>query len=317
MSLFHNFPRRSPGDDTTTTLKRGLEILKFIVDTGLMLVPEILTWGTSDMQIQLCQVRFCLTELEMSDIGEHSKLFGEFAIELSPEMARKLGALPVLYMPQSLRQDKALSGVGTSLIVAIEEIRHLLEMMDELEVRAKSFPEASVIKARHMGRSRVDGQEYVMEQFDLNASEAQKVLEYLGIAKHSYRNLANWAVCMQNTLYPTDDERHDKQLAYYRQREWRIVAGLGKIEGAQDRELTESEKQRLIQIDSTFWQRELTHQLSAGNQTFRRVDRTRVIEFLDGKRIATWLTSVYVPDAAYDEAASSLGSHVPIQRIPS
>ena len=101
MTFFHNFPRR-PGDTDSTVYAKGMEILRFIFDAGLMLAPEILTWRSPGMIAQFCQTRFCMTELELIELPGHSKVLGDFALAISPNAVRKLRAMPVLYMPQYL-----------------------------------------------------------------------------------------------------------------------------------------------------------------------------------------------------------------------
>ncbi|HEX4409022.1 MAG TPA: hypothetical protein VH206_09630 [Xanthobacteraceae bacterium] len=268
------------------------------------------------MMIELCQVRLCLTELEPSELAGHSKMFGQFAIEIPSEVVRKLGGMPVFYLPQALIGAPGLSTVGTAVMSALEEIRHLLEMMARLEYVATHTSEVDVIRARHLARSRVDDKDYVTNEFDLDLKQARKVLDYLGMEKQSYQVLANWAVFVQNMLYPTDDERHNKQLAYYRQREWRLISGLGNIVAPQDRELTGEERERLLRIDSRFWEKTLSQYLSAGTRQFQRVAHARIIETLDNRPISHYFTAVYVPEEVYDEALSLTGSKLPIQKAP-
>ena len=316
MKFFHSFPRRRQSESETDAHHKGLQILRHIVANGIMLVPEIVTWHDKSMMMSLCQLRFCLTALESSELQKHSKIFGDFSLEFSSSFIRKLGGMPVFYMPQALEVNGSFSGVGSSLIRAIEEIRHLLEMVSDLDSAINSKPDAMVVKARVLGAFADNQKEFVTQAFDLDRDELKKTLEFLGAEKQSFQQLANWAVYMQNIIYPTDNQKLDQELSYYRQKEWRIVSGLGHASGQQDRELTKEEKRKLILLDEHFWKHELTHHLSSGLQKFRRVDRTRVIEKLEGRPIVEHLSAVYVPISILDEAQAIVGNHVRVHSIP-
>jgi hypothetical protein len=110
----------------------------------------------------------------------------------------------------------------------------------------------------------------------------------------------------QNLFYPTDDERHDDQLAYYRQREWRITAGM-RVGGVQHGHLaTDADKKRLLEIDPKFWSKEETDK----DGTFRRVDQAYVIDTFDGAPIAEVIERLIVPAECGSEAADLFGDKV-------
>jgi hypothetical protein len=252
--------------------------------------------------------------MDSRELAEHAKIFGSFAIELSPFTLRKLGGMPVLYMPQM--RDSVISGVGSSIVRAIEEIRHLLALLTEIEEALRAYPEADVVVGRHFGAAAYGLQGTLVNQYELSASELKKTLAYLGMDKQSNETLATWTVYLQNMLYPTDDERHNRELSYYRQREWRLVAGLGMKSGPQDRELTNEEKRKLVDIDASFWTKELVHYLSAGSIRFPRIDRTRVIDRLDEQPIFEHFIAVHVPAAVYDQALALAKGRIRIVQAP-
>jgi len=94
-------------------------------------------------------------------------------------------------------------------------------------------------------------------------------------------------------MYPTDDERENKQLAYYRQREWRIVSGVFTSNVAQSRTLNSAEKDALIDVDPSFWTREIQFE----NLSTRRVDEAQVINSFGGRDLAAIIRRVIVPKA--------------------
>ena len=107
-NFYHNFPRIRPGYDHEKILKDGLKILKSIQKIGLVLAPELVEWkqvlvdGNTRSTI-VRQNRISFTELSSGEIGEHGEKFGPFSLEFEIETLRRLGALPVIYMPQMQR----------------------------------------------------------------------------------------------------------------------------------------------------------------------------------------------------------------------
>jgi hypothetical protein len=62
-----------------------------------------------------------------------------------------------------------------------------------------------------------------------------------------------------NIFYPTDNPHTGDHLGYYRQREWRLIAGdINFNERPMGRSLSVPEVTRLEEIDPQFWTRELT-----------------------------------------------------------
>ena len=97
--FYHSFPRR--GCNAKSEIKNGCRILELIRDVGLLLTPEIISWeyphadGSPPRQQTILQRRACFTELAPSQLAEHSKAFGHFALEFEIEVLKDLGALPV------------------------------------------------------------------------------------------------------------------------------------------------------------------------------------------------------------------------------
>src|SRR5882757_349348 len=101
--LYHSFPRR--GANTAEEVDKGLNILACIRDFGLLLLPESIEWSLPlkskpPRTIPFVQSRVCFTDLTPAELPQHAETFGHFALEFEMESARRLGAVPVFYVPQ-------------------------------------------------------------------------------------------------------------------------------------------------------------------------------------------------------------------------
>ena len=105
---------------------------------GLVLAPEIVEWCPSvslgtPSPIQVLQRRISFTELSPEEIGGHSKRFGPFALEFETSTLRSLGALPVIYMPQSLSAESPFALIGPFVVGHLGQIHGMLEKLKELD----------------------------------------------------------------------------------------------------------------------------------------------------------------------------------------
>src|ERR1700728_2989909 len=108
--LYHCFPRMEKNaSDPEANHARGFLILELILKMGIILVPERIRWNFTNTlraggkqgihgQFVLLQRRFCLTSIDQDELLPHCALFGSYAIEMSLESARDLGATPVFYI---------------------------------------------------------------------------------------------------------------------------------------------------------------------------------------------------------------------------
>src|SRR6185503_2364931 len=135
--FYHSFPRVHKLVSKDENIKKGLKILKSIKKTGLILAPEIIEWKQPKLNdghriIFTKQVRISFTELSNSEVKKHGEKFGDFAIEFDIEILRKLGALPVIYMPQYLEDDRKLSSVGSMIVAEIKDIKYTINQLHQL-----------------------------------------------------------------------------------------------------------------------------------------------------------------------------------------
>jgi hypothetical protein len=131
-------------------------------------------------------------------------------------------------------------------------------------------------------------------------------LDYVGFRNAPFELMVGILNLTQSLFYPTDDERHDDQLAYYRQREWRITAGMRVGDAQHGHAATDAEKRLLLGIDRRFWSKKETDK----DGTFRRVDQAYVIDQFEGAPVAELIERVIVPAKCESEAADLFGDKV-------
>jgi hypothetical protein len=100
--MFHSFPRRGRNVDVN---EKGLRILELVLEFGLLLTPEILTWkdhktppSPPEEYVQVGRP-CCFSELDATEVPRHAEYFGRFALEYSHRTLIDLGAVPVVYIP--------------------------------------------------------------------------------------------------------------------------------------------------------------------------------------------------------------------------
>jgi len=223
--FYHSFPRPKAGQDG---VKKGLMILESFLKNGILLVPEIITYKYEGEEYPAAQSRFCMTQIDISELKAHEKNFGGFHLEFTNHQAYSLGAMPVFYLPcaEPDRVEWLLKKIASGYLCRIQELQAFCESV---------LKQNGAVNGAHMD----------------NCIGALR-----GIA---------------SLLYPADIdyEGEHEDLYYFRQREWRVNAGIV-VEGKQlDHELTQEEKDALIKTDPGFFERKI---ICADRKKHRRVD---------------------------------------------
>lgn len=136
LGFYHSFPRRARGEEA---LRKGLEILRSMLESGLLLVPEINEFagetdyatGKLSEPVLAVQQRFCMTCLSTSELPEHSQKFGPFHLSFGLDEILRLGAVPVIYVHEA--PDVPMTSIGTSMIHRLREVQDLLDDLASLE----------------------------------------------------------------------------------------------------------------------------------------------------------------------------------------
>lgn len=253
--LYHSFPRRGAG--TKTEHEKGIAILRSLRDIGLLLVPEYIEWKQpsadgNDRIFPILQTRVCLTDLSPSELPRHAEKFGQFALEFEYDTARKLGAIPVFYVPQPISKSSDGNALGIALIAIAMDAHALVHRMSSINSILNGTTPVSERFDINVGFARSPENR---NTFNVNSREMRTAIEALSNGMTPLQYLEAGTSAMLNFFYPTDDLVRDKTLDYYKQREWRIackfsIAGIEVLH-----EPSEDEKQKFLAIDREFFSR--------------------------------------------------------------
>ena len=315
--FYHSFPRPRPGETPSQTADRGWAIFQSMEKLGLVLAPEVVEWedpvglGTPS-PIQVLQRRICFTELSTQELGGHSTRFGPFALEFDTTALRRIGALPVIYMPQALSAQDHLALLGPFVVGHLGQIRSFLEKLNELDQfdslaywqaqnpEANSIADDCLVTLRNGDESRG-----VVQEFEVPLKTIRGVLNYLDFETAPFNTMIGATSIAQAMFYPTDDDHHNQELGYYRQREWRITADYAVNGIPRGRSLQDEEKDLLLGLDEAFWGRE-TH---PGRQ-LRRVDEALALIHPAPDDLIGMVRRFIVPDDFADDASDIFGDRV-------
>ena len=315
--FYHSFPRARPTETGLQTADRGWAIFQSMEKLGLVLAPEVVKWddpvglGTPS-PIQVLQRRICFTELSPRELGGHSSAFGPFALEFDTTALRRIGALPVIYMPQALSTHDHLALLGPFVVGHLDQIlsslRKLnhLDQLDNVEYWQAQYPEATSISDECLVKlNNVDKSGDVVQEFEVPMKTIRGVLNYLGFETAPFNAMIGAASIAQAMFYPTDDDHQNQELGYYRQREWRITADYSVNGSPRGRNLEDEEKELLLGLDESFWGRE-TH---SSNQ-LRRVDEALALVQPSPSELLGMVRRFIVPDAFANKAREIFGDRV-------
>lgn len=300
--FYHNFSRRYK-DNKALYIEKGLSILASIKKLGFVLTPEVIEWkeplsnGTQSKPWRVAQKRCCFTELVPSEVVNHSEMFGKFALEIEISVFRQLGGIPVFYMPRPSNEDKGLESLASALLSRIGEIQVLLNRLGDLEELVKNTPNKNQIL-------QIAKNKQVLGSIQCSIGGAENLISYLRYGSQPIAILRNSLRALSGFFYPTEDFRYTGTLAYYRQREWRIIANMSKLGTDLTRNPTEDEKENLMKINYEFFNRQI--ELHTGK--YKRADQCKIFDHLEGKPIIEFIRRVIVPSEAKNMAIDILSS---------
>ena len=313
--FYHSFPRPRQGETQSDTASRGWAILRSMTKLGLILAPEVVEWRTpvslgTPSPIQVLQRRICFTELSPQELSQHSVRFGPFALEFDTTALRRIGALPVIYMPQALSEQDHLALLGPFVVGHLGQIRGTLERLDQLahlddpayvqNLGSNVLPDDFMVIL-----SNGDATRGKVQEFQIPWKVIRDLLSFIGFETAPFNAMTGVTSIAQTLFYPTDDDHHDQELGYYRQREWRITADYYVNGLPRGRSLQDEEKDLLLEVDRYFW-RGNTHTTKPNP----RVDEALALVQPAPAKLLDKATRIIVPDEFYGQARQTLGDRV-------
>ncbi|MBI3884137.1 MAG: hypothetical protein HY302_00145 [Opitutae bacterium] len=302
--FYHSFPRR--GRDTIGEVTKGCEILALIRDAGLLLAPEIVEWryshanGSPPRVERFLQNRVCFTELSPSELARHASEFGHFALEFRIETIRKLGGMPVFYVPNPKEaNDSTPEQLGSTLVIQLMDARNLANHIAGLsEVFRGPVPVEREIDFCVEFKENPNA----TKSFRLVTDEAKKTLEAITHGVTPARMLADGITGTLNLFYPTDGHTENSTMVNYRQREWRIIGNVSVKGVSLMKRLNPEERDQLQRIDAEFFGRVLECPLG----DVPLLDACLMYPKLNGEPIIELVNRVIVPDSAVAKAKNVL-----------
>jgi len=302
-------------------MERAIAILALIRKIGLVLAPEVIEWdlsplGLSQVPLRTLQRRMCFTEIAPVELSEHCNSFGPLALSFNTVKLREAGAMPVIYVPQGLS-----SPLSQLAILCVNGAYHTKAVLGQLQqLKEISDPQLAEKKFGYPVDSKcvldlrnIDSVGDVVASYSVPAVHAQQLLQYIGFNNIQFDHSIGILEVFLNMFYPADNSYKGEFLGYYRQREWRIIAGDVRLNGhPMGRELSFVEKKELLAIDPSFWGRSL---LVNGNN-IRRLDLALLYEPITGWNVFDLVESIYAPENVHIQIREIVESQVPIYAIP-
>lgn len=318
--LIHSFARPKKGEAPDVTLDRAIQILRSVREIGFVLAPEVIVWSLDKLvpgsqPLRLLQRRLCLTEVAPVELAEHCNVFGPLALAFDITKVRDAGALPVMYVPQSV--NTPLSLIGEFCVNGIHHTRGVLGQLQQLKECTDSESAKKVLghplaENCMMTLQNSDSMGQVVASFDVPAIQIKRILQHIGFNNIPFDHSIGVLSVFLNMFCPTDNERRDQPLGYYRQREWRLIGNDISLNGrALVRSLSNDEKKRLTAIDIAFW----SHDLEVEGQMVSRQDLAVVYEPTEGWNPISLVDSIFAPSHAIDRVKEVVGTTIPVHEL--
>ncbi|MDO8677968.1 MAG: hypothetical protein Q7R30_05310 [Acidobacteriota bacterium] len=244
------------------------------------------------------QRRMCFTELARAELRPHADTFGPFALQFRIEQLRKLGALPVIYVPDRTSETPALDWAGVSLLARIADAAQVIGNLVDTQNLQGATLVANLTLREGGAHSRAFDERETAAIRDyvtlIQGAPGQRLSEIVGALR-----------ALASMFYPTENLQYTDLLGYYRQREWRLFSG-PQIAGKPTTSLaTDEQRQELLQIDPVFFAKTLPYpegeaSLASKSHFMRQVGDAHVLSTMN---------QLVVPSAAYDDSVGILAEH--------
>jgi len=264
--FYHSFPRPKPKQNS---IKKGLAILESFLKNGFLMVPDTISYKLEtngfSQEYPITQSRFCLTQIDISDLKAHEKYFGCFHLEFTNQKTYDLGAMPVFYLPSSGQHQAEwpLRTLATGYLSRLFEVQSIIEQIRLLGEKIKdkkdqaSIPLCGIKKSIEVKQLRSLLEFITQELGQYRAGEEiradiETIMDYLIGALQGISSL----------FYPTDKDYEGEydELYYFRQREWRIYANVSIGGKKLYHEIEKKEDvDALKAIDSEFFERKIVY----------------------------------------------------------
>lgn len=239
---------------TEAETELGMQVLESIFRFGLLLKPEDAFEPASAEENKLKQVgtsehpRCCFTEndfhgicspqVEFSNgLRSHLDIFGSFAIGIENAVGRQLGINPCNYYYRSSEEyeDPDLRALSEHLLETLGQVRNTLVLLSEIEAIANpddDYPRSGnfvrreklkLIGVNYENERRQKIEEITRSLDQLSVDCAKKFEETLQHTHYPFWYLSQQITFLTHLFQNADSQKNRRELAYYAQREWRLV----------------------------------------------------------------------------------------------
>ena len=278
--FYHSFPRPKPGQDS---IKKGLAVLDSFLQNGILMVPETVFYkrDTSDRnktpeEYFITQSRFCLTQIDISELKAHEEYFGNFHLEFANKDVYALGATPVFYLPRAEPGiiEWPLKKLAAGYLYRLFDLQTICRYIQKLDGLTKDEKDGSTVPINVRSKAAKEPTPY-----SINVTQLRDILEM--ITRNVLPDRHTVAALMDDLLgalqgvcslfYPTDNdyEGEYKELHFFRQREWRITAGISADGKPLCKEPDKDQIKTLMSIDSAFFDNKI---ICATGEEIRRIE---------------------------------------------
>jgi hypothetical protein len=159
----------------------------------------------------------------------HADLFGAYAVSFDPITARRLGIVPTNYFsPNDVfgeRYDREVPGLNIQMIQRLREIREILIILATIErslnVSNEELPGDNILQALNL-KLPFEGDIY-RKLYDLSDVERKDIFELFNTDRERALTLVSCIEMMLSLYQETDSTIDGRALAFYQQREWRLI----------------------------------------------------------------------------------------------
>ena len=210
-------------------------------------------------------------------------------------------------MPQSLSAQSPLALLGPFVVGHLGQIHGMLEKLKQLDdldspahlenLGANSMAENCMVTLKNHDKS-----QRTVQEFQVPWKVIRGIFNYLGFETAPFDAMTGATSIAQALLYPTDDDHHDQELGYYRQREWRITGDYYVNGSRRGRSLCNAEKTWLLELDEAFWGK-ATHP----SEPTPRVDNALSLVQPTPAELVNKVTRIVVPNEFSEQARRFFG----------
>jgi hypothetical protein len=252
----HSFPRPRKGETPERISRKGELIASSLLENGLMLAPENFEvplldgFGQQIDGITVLQCRICFTEIEPSKLAAHSETFGPYSLVYDIDDLRRIGGLPVHYVP--LPMGSHLYGLGSEILGGVADATRVLDSIVVMRQQMEQSPTLGLQWTRNIdGVDVTDGVRFNEEQTTILRSFFDELEK---MCSSPFRLTQQKLLAATACFYPTEHPAYTGKLHYYRQREWRIVE-IGLMQGEEPLapRATSAQQEVLHEIDNDFF----------------------------------------------------------------